>query len=88
MEVGLQQLESLLCYLRSVATREVPKITRESINAYFLGRALRRGVSKPWLPRSSDISPPFLSIAPHETNSVKSDNRYGPLEAKKQTKLR
>lgn len=34
------------------------------------------------------MSPPFLPIAPHETNSVKSDNRYGPLEAKKQTKLR
>jgi hypothetical protein len=32
MEMGLQQTESLLGYLRSVATREVPTTTRESIN--------------------------------------------------------
>jgi hypothetical protein len=88
MEVGLQQIESLLYYLRSVATREIPKITRESINAYFLELELRRGVSKLWLPQSSDMSPPFLPVTSHKTTIVKSDNRYSPFEAKKRTKLR
>jgi hypothetical protein len=88
MEVGLQQIESLLYYLRFVTTLEVAKITRESIKAYFLERALLRGFSKPCLPRSLDMSPPFLPIAPHNTISFKSDNRYGSLEAKNQPKLK